>query len=69
MKNRQLFAWVWRWHFIGGLFSLPVILLLAFTGVLYLFKDAYEEDQLAQKLPQVEQLTEKRAGKNNGIVA
>ncbi|WCL82021.1 PepSY domain-containing protein [Saprospira sp. CCB-QB6] len=61
MKNRQLFAWVWRWHFIGGLFSLPIILILAFTGVLYLFKDAYEEDQLAQKLPQVEQLKEKRS--------
>jgi len=42
MKN-NLYNWIWKWHFIGGLISLPVILLLAITGTVYLFKDDYEK--------------------------
>jgi uncharacterized iron-regulated membrane protein len=30
---------VWRWHFYAGVFVMPVLLLLALTGGLYLFKD------------------------------
>lgn len=37
-KNVQLNQWLWKWHVIGGLVSLPFILLLAVTGVVYLFK-------------------------------
>lgn len=42
-----LYNWVWKWHFIGGLITLPVILLLAVTGGIYLFKDQYEQQQFA----------------------
>lgn len=30
---------VWRWHFYAGLLVMPVLMLLALTGGLYLFKD------------------------------
>lgn len=29
---------VWRWHFYAGLFVVPFMLLLAITGIIYLFK-------------------------------
>ena len=35
--------WIWKWHFIGGLVSFPVIFILASTGIIYLFKDNYEK--------------------------
>ncbi|MDY6923280.1 MAG: PepSY domain-containing protein [Pseudomonadota bacterium] len=37
-------AWraVWRWHFYAGLFVLPVLMLMALTGGLYLFKAEIE---------------------------
>jgi uncharacterized iron-regulated membrane protein len=34
-----LYGAVWRWHFYAGLLTLPVLMLLAVTGGLYLFKD------------------------------
>ncbi|HEX2315474.1 MAG TPA: PepSY domain-containing protein, partial [Thermomonospora sp.] len=34
---------VWRWHFYAGLIVAPVLLVLAVTGSLYLFKDQYED--------------------------
>jgi uncharacterized iron-regulated membrane protein len=37
-KNTQLNQWLWKWHIVGGLISLPFMLLLAVTGVIYLFK-------------------------------
>ncbi|MDP6967708.1 MAG: PepSY domain-containing protein [Gammaproteobacteria bacterium] len=43
IKNMQLQAWLWKWHFIAGLMVLPFILLLSVTGVIYLFKDNYEQ--------------------------
>jgi uncharacterized iron-regulated membrane protein len=36
--NAQLYRAVWRWHFLAGLLTLPVLVLLAITGALYLFK-------------------------------
>lgn len=33
-----LYAAVWRWHFIAGLIVLPVLVMMAVTGGLYLFK-------------------------------
>ncbi|EIT69225.1 PepSY-associated TM helix domain-containing protein [Hydrocarboniphaga effusa] len=33
---------VWRWHFYAGLFCIPFVLWLAFTGTLYLFKPQIE---------------------------
>ena len=41
-KNLNLHQWLWKWHFIAGLISLPFMLILALSGVLYLFKDMYE---------------------------
>ncbi len=35
----RLYRAVWRWHFYAGLFSLPFLFLLAFTGGTYLLKD------------------------------
>ncbi|WP_147677036.1 PepSY-associated TM helix domain-containing protein [Algibacter pacificus] len=42
MKNKKLNQWLWKWHFIAGLVSLPFVALLAITGGIYLFKDKYE---------------------------
>lgn len=40
MKGQKaLYGAIWRWHFYAGLLSLPVLVLLATTGGLYLFKD------------------------------
>ncbi len=41
-KNEKLNKWLWKWHFIGGLVSLPFILIISITGVIYLFKTDYE---------------------------
>ena len=42
-----LYRAVWRWHFIAGLLILPVLVMLAITGALYLFKP--ELDHLAYR--------------------
>ncbi len=34
-----LYRAIWRWHFYAGLIVLPVMVLIAMTGALYLFKD------------------------------
>jgi uncharacterized iron-regulated membrane protein len=41
-KNIVLNQWLWKWHFIAGLISLPFVLLLSVTGFIYLFKENYE---------------------------
>jgi len=45
MKQKHLNQWLWKWHIVGGLISLPFIFLLSITGAIYLFKahfnDAY----------------------------
>ena len=40
-KNNALHRWLWHWHMLAGLITLPIILLLCITGILYLFKDDY----------------------------
>ncbi len=42
-KNKKLNKWLWKWHFIAGLISLPFILILSVTGIIYLFKADYEK--------------------------
>lgn len=37
--NSALYRAIWRWHFIAGLLILPLVILLAVTGGIYLFKD------------------------------
>ena len=41
-KNKKLNGWLWKWHFIAGIISLPFVLLIAITGSIYLFKDKVE---------------------------
>lgn len=41
-KNDKLNKWLWKWHVIAGLVSLPFVLVLSVTGGIYLFKDNYE---------------------------
>lgn len=48
---------VWRWHFYAGFFVLPVLMLMALTGGLYLFKAEIEQaayGRMAQVTPRGE---------------
>lgn len=44
MKNRNLNQWLWKWHFIAGLISLPFVLVLSVTGAIYLFNPKVEKE-------------------------
>ncbi|MGS2738467.1 PepSY-associated TM helix domain-containing protein [Sinomicrobium sp. M5D2P17] len=44
-KNTKLNMWLWKWHFIAGVISLPFILVLAVSGGWYLFKDIIEQPE------------------------
>lgn len=55
MKNRKLHQWVWKWHFLAGLVSLPFILLLAITGGVYLFNPQVET-KARNKIQDIEQI-------------
>ncbi|WP_442264645.1 PepSY-associated TM helix domain-containing protein [Tenacibaculum sp. ZS6-P6] len=52
MKNRKLNQWLWKWHFIAGVISLPFVIVLSITGGIYLFKSDVENEviQGIQKL-------------------
>ncbi len=41
-KHKHLNRWLWKWHIIAGLITLPLMVLLAVTGIIYLFKEDYE---------------------------
>lgn len=46
MPRTSLYRTIWRWHFYAGLFVVPMVLVLALTGAVYLFKpqvDRWEE--------------------------
>jgi uncharacterized iron-regulated membrane protein len=43
--NKNIYPWIWKWHFIGGFLSAPIAVILAVTGIIYLFKDNYEAPQ------------------------
>lgn len=36
--QNRFYRTVWRWHFYAGLFVIPFMLILAMTGIIYLFK-------------------------------
>lgn len=38
-KNSTLNKWLWKWHVIAGLITLPFMILLSITGTIYLFKE------------------------------
>lgn len=42
-KQGLSYSTVWRWHFYAGLFCLPFILWLSFTGLIYLFKPQIDQ--------------------------
>ena len=48
-----LYRTVWRWHFYAGLFIMPMVLILATTGMTYLIKPQVErwEERAFQGLP------------------
>ncbi len=52
-KNKKLNQWLWKWHFIAGMISLPFVLVLAITGGIYLFKDEVEQPH-KQKIQMVD---------------
>lgn len=37
-RTPKLFPAVWRWHFYAGLLSIPIIVILCLSGIVYLFK-------------------------------
>lgn len=58
MKNNiKLTQWLWRWHFIAGLISLPFIILLSITGAIYLFNHDYTE-RAFESIKKVEAVSE-----------
>ena len=36
--RRHFYRVIWRWHFYAGLFVIPFMMMLAVTGIIYLFK-------------------------------
>ena len=53
-NGRDFYALAWRWHFYAGLFVAPFMILLALTGIVYLFKpqlDALLYPQLLRSKP------------------
>lgn len=48
-KNNLLNTWLWKWHVIAGLITLPFMLLLAITGTIYLFKDKINHQLYSDK--------------------
>lgn len=46
MNDGRLYRTIWRWHFYAGVLVVPMVLVLALTGSIYLFKpqlDRWEE--------------------------
>lgn len=52
-KQKQLNRWLWKWHIIAGVITVPIMVLLAITGIIYLFKADYE-DAIYQPIKQIE---------------
>lgn len=41
-QSRRLYRTIWRWHFYAGIFCIPLVIWLACTGSIYLFKPQIE---------------------------
>ncbi|MCR8937024.1 PepSY domain-containing protein [Brevibacillus laterosporus] len=54
-KSALLYQMVWRWHFYAGLLFSPFLIVLAFSGAVYLFKPQIEA-YLYQHLYQVQEV-------------
>ncbi|MEX0300264.1 MAG: PepSY-associated TM helix domain-containing protein [Kordiimonas sp.] len=57
-KSKYLNRWLWKWHIIAGLITVPVMILLSITGIIYLFKADYE-DAIYNEVKVVEQQGER----------
>jgi uncharacterized iron-regulated membrane protein len=57
--SKNIYPWIWKWHFIGGIISAPIVVILSITGIIYLFKDNYEAPQ-KQILTHIEKKTENK---------
>lgn len=53
MDGTALYRTLWRWHFYAGVFVVPMVLVLALTGAVYLFKPQVErwEERAWRGLP------------------
>ncbi|MGM0974760.1 MAG: PepSY-associated TM helix domain-containing protein [Bacillota bacterium] len=65
--GKNIYKAIWRWHFYAGVFFAPIIIFLAITGGVYLFKpqiednmyhDLYYVQQGEQKISPTEQIKE-----------
>ncbi|KAF0812826.1 hypothetical protein IGB42_02669 [Andreprevotia sp. IGB-42] len=50
MATPRFYTLAWRWHFYAGLFVVPVMLMLALTGIVYLFKPQLDVLMYRQQL-------------------
>jgi uncharacterized iron-regulated membrane protein len=41
-ESRRVYRAVWRWHFYAGVFCIPLVIWLACTGSIYLFRPQIE---------------------------
>lgn len=41
-QTRRIYRAIWRWHFYAGIFCIPLVIWLACTGSIYLFKPQIE---------------------------
>ncbi|WP_108671631.1 PepSY-associated TM helix domain-containing protein [Peribacillus acanthi] len=64
-SKKQLYRAIWRWHFYAGVIFAPIIIILAVTGAIYLYKpqiqemmykDLYEVKQQGSSLSANEQI-------------
>ena len=46
-NSKNIYPWIVKWHFVAGIISAPIVIILALTGLIYLFKDNYEATQKA----------------------
>ena len=43
VRTPSFYNLAWRWHFLAGLFVIPFMLMLALTGIVYLFKPQLDQ--------------------------
>lgn len=65
--QKGMYRTIWRWHFYAGIFCIPLVIALAVSGAIYLFKPQIDAwvDRPYQSLPS----TEKRSTANQQIDA
>jgi uncharacterized iron-regulated membrane protein len=48
--STRLYRVIWRWHFYAGVIVAPVLIVMAATGALYIFKDEIEQALYAKQM-------------------